>query len=43
MTDHQIDVFLDLYILMTVALFIGATCQSSQNLEASTPQTLETK
>lgn len=43
MTDHQIDVFLDLYILMTIALFIGATCQASQNVQAQETQTLESK
>ena len=43
MNDKHIDIFLDLYILFTIALFIVATFQASQNIENQETQTQESK
>ena len=41
MTRHQEDNIMGWLIILRIALFIGATCQASQNLKAQ--ETLETK
>ena len=43
MTRHQEDDIMGWLIIMMIALFVGATCQASQQLKALETQTSETK
>ena len=43
MTTHQEDNIMGWLIILMITLFVGATCQASQNVQAQETQTQETK
>ena len=43
MTRNQENILIDLCLIALIVLFIGATCQASQNVQAQETQTSETK